>query len=315
MVWCPIRARACVGLCPGLAPMLDWALGAPALTRVLRRFLDVHRALPDMLGMREGSGAGGFSRASDTCESRSETSSHTARTGTRRHCRIPWVLSQGPRVSLSSVDVLSLLEEFIMKTVYQPAESRDSNFSFSDPRQLGILRPRDVCLRTTLSVAHIHRLQHDHRFPLYGRYAGRVCGVYEHVMDAWFAGRIAARPAMAPLGLRPPLPVWTFRVEDVPHEVGIHLLRRREVLALVGFGRTQLYRLIAEGRFPRPVPLGALAARWVASEVQSWLRARRLSDPSPRVPSSAPASSSSLLHKHGVLGGEPSDQPFRSPPV
>ena len=150
---------------------------------------------------------------------------------------------------------------------------------------------------------------------MYHRYAGRVCGVYEHVMDAWIAGRIEARSAIAPLGFRPPLPVWTFRVEDVPPEVGIRLLRRREVLALVGFGRTQLYLLIDEGRFPGPVPLGALAARWVESEVQSWLRARNLSDPLPGVAPPAPATSGSLLHKDGALGGESSDQSFRSPPV
>ena len=202
-----------------------------------------------------------------------------------------------------------------MKSVCQPAGCADTHFSFSHPRHVCIVRPRDVYLRTTLSVAHVHRLQRDRRFPMYHRYAGRVCGVYEHVMDAWIAGRIEARSAIAPLGFRPPLPVWTFRVEDVPPEVGIRLLRRREVLALVGFGRTQLYLLIDEGRFPGPVPLGALAARWVESEVQSWLRARNLSDPLPGVAPPAPANSGSLLHKDGALGGESSDQSFRSPPV
>ena len=41
-----------------------------------------------------------------------------------------------------------------------------------------------------------------------------------------------------------------------------------------GFGRSFLYREIAEGRFPRPAKIGAKASRWALSEVQSWIDAR-----------------------------------------
>ena len=84
-------------------------------------------------------------------------------------------------------------------------------------RVLRLLRPGDVARRTTYSPAHQHRLQQQDRFPRYVRYEGRACGLYEHVLDAWFAVRMRARDeGLAPIGYRPALPQWEFRIEDVP---------------------------------------------------------------------------------------------------
>ena len=142
-------------------------------------------------------------------------------------------------------------------------------------RVLRLLRPGDVVRRTTYSPAHQHRLQQQGRFPRYLRFEGRACGLYEHELDAWFAVRMRARAeGLAPIGYRPALPQWELHLEDVPLVCGIALLRLRDVEALVGIKRTQIYRLIAAARFPAQVSLGESAARWVAHEVQEWLRDR-----------------------------------------
>ena len=53
------------------------------------------------------------------------------------------------------------------------------------------------------------------------------------------------------------------------------MLRRREVQARICLSKSALYRLISEGRFPRPVALGIRARGWPEDEVDSWLDARR----------------------------------------
>ena len=103
----------------------------------------------------------------------------------------------------------------------------------------------------------------------------RVCGLYEHELDAWLAGRMAGRAGgLPPLGCGPPLPRWQFRLDDVPVVCGICLLRLRDVESVVGIRRTQIYRFVGERRYPAPVSLGERTARWVAHEVQVWLRER-----------------------------------------
>jgi len=50
------------------------------------------------------------------------------------------------------------------------------------------------------------------------------------------------------------------------------LLRRKQVEALIGFGKSTIYRLIEQGKFPSPIyPAGTSISAWVASEVQDWL--------------------------------------------
>ncbi len=52
------------------------------------------------------------------------------------------------------------------------------------------------------------------------------------------------------------------------------LLRAADVCAKCELGRTWLYMLTREGRFPRPVKVGTRGVRWRAGDVDAWLAAR-----------------------------------------
>ncbi|MEW6703737.1 MAG: AlpA family phage regulatory protein [Pseudomonadota bacterium] len=53
------------------------------------------------------------------------------------------------------------------------------------------------------------------------------------------------------------------------------LERKPSVLARTGLSDSLLYRLIIQGKFPRPVPLGTgRAVAWVTSEVDAFINAR-----------------------------------------
>ena len=60
----------------------------------------------------------------------------------------------------------------------------------------------------------------------------------------------------------------------MPARCGLRLLRLRDVEAMAGIKRSQIYRLIAQGRFPAQLALGPMATAWVLHEVQAWLVAR-----------------------------------------
>lgn len=51
------------------------------------------------------------------------------------------------------------------------------------------------------------------------------------------------------------------------------LLKRREVEEITGFSRTTIYRLMAEGAFPRPLRIGENSVRWRMSDLQKWMEA------------------------------------------
>lgn len=51
------------------------------------------------------------------------------------------------------------------------------------------------------------------------------------------------------------------------------LLRLAEVRHQVGLGKSMIYAMIGEGRFPRPYKITAAAARWSEREVDSWIEA------------------------------------------
>lgn len=55
-----------------------------------------------------------------------------------------------------------------------------------------------------------------------------------------------------------------------PHQI----LRRRDVEARTGIGRSTIYLLISENRFPAPVRLGERSVGWVAAEIDAWLAER-----------------------------------------
>ena len=52
------------------------------------------------------------------------------------------------------------------------------------------------------------------------------------------------------------------------------LARLPQVRECVPYSRSEIYRLISLGRFPKPVPLGARAVAWDMDEVEAWIRER-----------------------------------------
>ncbi|WBO22289.1 helix-turn-helix transcriptional regulator [Sphingomonas abietis] len=42
------------------------------------------------------------------------------------------------------------------------------------------------------------------------------------------------------------------------------------VKEIVGLGKTMVYRLVREGRFPKPCKPGGAATRWSETEVRAW---------------------------------------------
>lgn len=59
-----------------------------------------------------------------------------------------------------------------------------------------------------------------------------------------------------------------------PGDVVAVLLRLRAVMHMTGLSRSSLYRLIADGQFPRPVRLGPRAVAWRRADVDAWSEAR-----------------------------------------
>ena len=55
------------------------------------------------------------------------------------------------------------------------------------------------------------------------------------------------------------------------------LLRRREVESITGLSRASIYRLIADGDFPRPVKVSAAGVRWRSSDITAWIQSLPLS--------------------------------------
>lgn len=52
-------------------------------------------------------------------------------------------------------------------------------------------------------------------------------------------------------------------------------LRMPSVLRITGLGRSTIYRLVAEHRFPSPVKLGRRAVAWRRSDVDLWSGSRQ----------------------------------------
>jgi prophage regulatory protein len=58
------------------------------------------------------------------------------------------------------------------------------------------------------------------------------------------------------------------------------ILRLKEVCKVTGFGRSFIYQLQAEQRFPHSIKIGARAVGWLESEVREWINSRiRVSRP------------------------------------
>ena len=52
------------------------------------------------------------------------------------------------------------------------------------------------------------------------------------------------------------------------------LLTLADVKARLGISRTMIYRLMGQGRFPKPLKLGDRSNRWLESEIEDWLLSR-----------------------------------------
>ena len=48
-------------------------------------------------------------------------------------------------------------------------------------------------------------------------------------------------------------------------------LRFKELRQLIPFSRSTIYRMVLDGRFPRPVRIGKYATAWVSSEIDKWM--------------------------------------------
>jgi prophage regulatory protein len=56
---------------------------------------------------------------------------------------------------------------------------------------------------------------------------------------------------------------------------GDRLIRLDEVKRRVGLGKTMIYRLIQESRFPAPYKLSPFASRWSEREIVAWIDAMK----------------------------------------
>lgn len=53
---------------------------------------------------------------------------------------------------------------------------------------------------------------------------------------------------------------------------GARILRFKQVAALVGLGKSSIYRKVQEGTFPKPIKLGsARASGWISTEIYDWI--------------------------------------------
>ena len=49
------------------------------------------------------------------------------------------------------------------------------------------------------------------------------------------------------------------------------ILRRRQLEEQLGLSRSSIYKMVADGLFPKPIKLGPRAVGWRADEVENWL--------------------------------------------
>jgi prophage regulatory protein len=52
------------------------------------------------------------------------------------------------------------------------------------------------------------------------------------------------------------------------------IFRLKQVMTMTGLGRSCIYAVVAEARFPASVKLGPRAVGWVEQEIEDWIEAR-----------------------------------------
>lgn len=68
-----------------------------------------------------------------------------------------------------------------------------------------------------------------------------------------------------------------YRMSEITEVSIMKLLRLKAVMEATGLGRSSIYNFIAQGTFPKPVPLGDRAVGWVDLEIEEWI-AERVAD-------------------------------------
>ncbi|HDQ6882264.1 TPA: AlpA family transcriptional regulator [Escherichia coli O174:H8] len=53
-----------------------------------------------------------------------------------------------------------------------------------------------------------------------------------------------------------------------------NLIRLSDVMRRTGYSRAWIYRLINQGRFPKPVKIGSRSVAFIESEVDEWINQR-----------------------------------------
>ena len=56
----------------------------------------------------------------------------------------------------------------------------------------------------------------------------------------------------------------------------VQLLRMPSVIRVTGLGRSTIYKLMAEAKFPPPVQLTGRSVAWRRTDIESWAQARPL---------------------------------------
>jgi prophage regulatory protein len=59
----------------------------------------------------------------------------------------------------------------------------------------------------------------------------------------------------------------------------MRFVRTKDVLMMLGVSRTTLWRMVREGRFPRPTLIAKRATGHVLEEVEAWMSARAEANP------------------------------------
>jgi len=54
----------------------------------------------------------------------------------------------------------------------------------------------------------------------------------------------------------------------------VRFIRTREVLAMIGVGRTTLWKMVQAGDFPRPVRITERSSGYLLEAVEQWMRLR-----------------------------------------
>ena len=54
----------------------------------------------------------------------------------------------------------------------------------------------------------------------------------------------------------------------------MRFLRLPDVRSRISLSRSQIYRKISSGEFPKPYSLGARAVAWLESDVDAWIESR-----------------------------------------